>query len=927
MNKTPFSSSVVINPRRIKLSVPELNEKVLTEVFERFDALCTTDLPRARLTGPRMVLFGSPAVGYGKSHLIGRLFERTTGRGFGIYLRPFEDPVQPWVSILLTTIQELLRPEAGKSTSNLRGFARRILGRLMAMFIEENNANEEAFLVAARKLRTAPEDLFEHSEDGSQWRDWFVSNFQEAGPHLPEFLIQQGLNLDGREDSWVKALFACGFLSGNGAHDLHQRVALKWLRAEALDKLETTLLGINPADNDGHPEDGPEQRNELARRRFRDLLELARFDRPFLICFDQTEAYSRSPALASTFGAVIEHLVEEVPNHLAVAAVNQGQWFEKLLGSIKPSLRNQLSELFLLEGIDRKLGRALIEMRLAEAKISPKDADAFLRQDWLESFFNKTPQPSPQRLLGLAEEKWRIFKGLPSVPEISSTTFFDQFLADTRAESRGENPLFQLDDLNWLISTLGYPEHGEVISVEGNRHFSTVWRDGGRSIYLALEPGDNLQRWQSIVAEARRLIPTPTSKECQCIVIRTSDLPQIPKPTWKAAGDDILQVMDKLLSIFILQVSQVEALRAARILDLESSAAGIPFPRETVIDWIRKALWGIIQSLFPPGISSGIASDTKKKSSATAQTGSHALDVPVPFTPLDQILETAQSPNGKGSSNLSIATTKDSDSSAAIPKELPPNPAPRRPVIAISTVTKPVKMIASKKSGDIKPFSSEKKSEVHHKAPAIFRRTLIPRTSTKTPGLISAGRLVASKQPPEIKDENHQRVSLLSVALLEQMARHQSGQIGSGTESALASATPDQSTIPQQASGKRMADLLLKKLFTQSYRGQSNEGAPTKLGIKPALLRPSGSAPGIREKMPLWLCAPMRRHIVEPSLRDAARIVEAVREARFIALPDLLSKLSPPVACEVVLATLERHPNVTVFGEQNNLVYQWQQDV
>jgi hypothetical protein len=53
----------------------------------------------------------SPARGYGKSHLLGRLFAELGRRATKVYLRPFQDPYKAWHSILLLTVQELSRPE------------------------------------------------------------------------------------------------------------------------------------------------------------------------------------------------------------------------------------------------------------------------------------------------------------------------------------------------------------------------------------------------------------------------------------------------------------------------------------------------------------------------------------------------------------------------------------------------------------------------------------------------------------------------------------------------------------------------------------------------------------------------------------------------------------------------------------------------
>ena len=58
----------------------------------------------------------SPQPGYGKSHLIGRLFASLEGRATLIYVTPFQSASLCWQSVLLRTVQELTFPDRSENS-------------------------------------------------------------------------------------------------------------------------------------------------------------------------------------------------------------------------------------------------------------------------------------------------------------------------------------------------------------------------------------------------------------------------------------------------------------------------------------------------------------------------------------------------------------------------------------------------------------------------------------------------------------------------------------------------------------------------------------------------------------------------------------------------------------------------------------------
>jgi hypothetical protein len=87
----------------------------------------------------------SPDAGFGKSHLLGRLFQSLGERATLIYLRPFQDPDRVWSSILLATVQELDRPDQSgqRAATQLEAFATGVLANVAADFMTSRGLDKQ----------------------------------------------------------------------------------------------------------------------------------------------------------------------------------------------------------------------------------------------------------------------------------------------------------------------------------------------------------------------------------------------------------------------------------------------------------------------------------------------------------------------------------------------------------------------------------------------------------------------------------------------------------------------------------------------------------------------------------------------------------------------------------------------------------------
>ena len=130
----PFEDDVVTEPRRVSFSVKGLNDRPLETLVGEFRKLTKGELPREQIHARKVQLVVSPDRGYGKSHLLGRLFRRLGEQATLIYLRPFQDPQRIWISVLQATIQELERGNQNGQDAGLQleAFSKGVLAHVAA---------------------------------------------------------------------------------------------------------------------------------------------------------------------------------------------------------------------------------------------------------------------------------------------------------------------------------------------------------------------------------------------------------------------------------------------------------------------------------------------------------------------------------------------------------------------------------------------------------------------------------------------------------------------------------------------------------------------------------------------------------------------------------------------------------------------------
>lgn len=578
----PFEDDVVREPREVSFSVNGLNDAPLQSLVTRFAALDAGAAPRSPPAKPsKAQLVVSPDRGYGKSHLLGRLFAQLGRRATKVYLRPFQDPTKAWHSILLLSIQELERPDDDTTgePSQLEALAFATLGHLAADFIADGGIPDYPQVSDAVSFLRGLPDLSDAQL--RPWIEWMAEllALPRQLTRLAHLLRRRGIDLHGHEKAWLKVLAAYALDEPQGER---RATAVKWLRAEPLETEEIALLRLHSADSEGRGDASAQEINDLSFRRLKGLCQLGCFFRPFLFCFDQTEFYASDPALIRTLGNCIDQLYVDLRNHLTVITANQENWVTEVLPQIAPPQRNRIEERALrLEGIKIDGARELLTARLQAHDLGAPDIVRFFAENWLEQAFSPLPEFGVRALLMRAAERFRELTDRPPVPPPTLDDLFRLQVNDVR--SKKALLVYNQDALMWFVKDIAKA----ATRTQGRRYFSVEWAWPDRTIYFAFEGGDNSQRWRGIANEALAMAKSRAAGTTLAYVFRTPDLTRVPRPTWTAVKPIMASAREQGFHVIELTLDQVCELHAARELYSNALQGNIVFSGVETLAWLR----------------------------------------------------------------------------------------------------------------------------------------------------------------------------------------------------------------------------------------------------------------------------------------------------------------------------------------------------
>jgi hypothetical protein len=615
----PFEDSIVREPREVSFSVAGLNDAPLNRLLTKFAALDSDELPRNHpAKADKVQLVVSPDRGYGKSHLLGRLFTALGRRATKVYLRPFQAPDRAWQSILMLTLQELERPddETPGVPTQLQALAIGTLAHIIADFAESGVPGRSDVAPAVPLLRElAAGSLLEAAKP--RLIDWLRTLFADPGPmnRLSGLLKRRHVDLHGREKAWLKVLATCALDDPMGEA---RSAALKWLRGEPLEGEEIGLLRFGQADNEGRGDSSAQEVNELSFRRLQGLCQLASYYRPFVFCFDQTEFYASDPALIKTLGNCIDQFYAELPNHLTVVTANQANWQAEILPHMAAPQQQRLSAEIRLEGITKHGARELIMERLKACALAPGKIARFFADDWLDQVFTPLPELGVRALLLRAAERFQMlaYPNKPAAPQPSLADLFHLEVNGVRSKKALQ--AYNQDCLMWFAKDIGQAMSGVTVGrTVGLRYFSLAWDWSDRRVCFAFEGGDHWRRWKSIADEALKMARACGDRAFLAYVFRTPDLARVPRKTWATAQPALDEASTHGFRIVELTPDQVCELHGARELYSNALQGNIAYSGTETLAWLREYFGPFLKDIAFAGAPTHPKEDRSKK----AETG------------------------------------------------------------------------------------------------------------------------------------------------------------------------------------------------------------------------------------------------------------------------------------------------------------------
>jgi hypothetical protein len=581
----PFADQIINEPQRLEAVVAGLNDQPLEILLADFARLADGQAPRAKRRIPYAHLVVSPQPGYGKSHLIGRLYREIQGRAIFVYVLAIQNPATVFQSLMQAIVRELHFPprsSAGpldrQESTQLDLLAHHLFAHALADLIENQMGIEiDTPPETAAELRADPLLAFNRGTEGDLWADWMRQNFEKLLPFFEEALESRGVVLHAPR-AWLRALFHYAWSPFDA---IKRRYVRDWITAQPLEPEEYSRLGMRAADAP-EGEISPHAANELCRQRLADLGQLAGYFRPLVFCFDQTEIYAHQTPLARSFGMAVAALVNEVQNHLTVVTSNQEPWVARIEPNMEDADVDRLAKPFLtLEGLTRDQGQELVRLRLEAWQKPPVAVASFLDKAWLAELFpTATNQMGARHFLQKCKERWAR-QPAPSAP---LSELYQQHRDRLLAEPKRH--LFEPDILQWLVeeAARGLPDL-KVTRVE-HTYFRVKWQTPERICLFGFEAGAHWKRWETVVKISQNAASaTPPAKS---VFFRTPEQAALPG-AWKIA-DQFRLAQASCLHIIVLGVEEIAELYAAKELFADAAQQNIPFSAAQVMSFLREQL-------------------------------------------------------------------------------------------------------------------------------------------------------------------------------------------------------------------------------------------------------------------------------------------------------------------------------------------------
>ncbi len=592
----PFTDDIVVDPRKVfdSNSLDKLNEPVASQVYNGLLHMAKSERPRFDSAVKKALLIVAPVAGTGKSHLIGRVFRDLSSKATLVYVRPYEDPESAWISLLGKIVQELQladrhQESRGQQATQLEIFAHGVFSQIVADYLDSVGGIKSTI----EKLRRPAEQLviLKQSPEWLKYIDSLVDNSQVLGK-IDKLQRGSGLRLSSSLSDWIRVLYAACY-SDNWET---KQACIDWILALPLDEEDTKALGIRQS-RVPVADQTSQERNNTARDRVKDLCALAAYFRPFLICFDQTENFGKTPDLARSFGALVSDLVDECPNQQCVITSNLDPWEKRLRPYWEDAFLGRIEKPFLqLRGIDRSLATELINQRFDHFEVPPLNRFSFNDDGiWLDSLFEQQNSMPVRQFLGHCSERWQLCESASAAPV--EVIPLDQLYENCQniILSEKHRLVFDQDVLHWMVTELARGYERITVDKYKSRHFgsSVCWKINEQEIYFGFESGSHWKTWQKITDVSSAIADDQSFH----VFFRTAEQCELPKPTWNKTGDSMRGAMECKLKLFALDQTTMARVYGAHDLYSEAIQGDIDHMPKDTLGFLRDCLSDVIAQI------------------------------------------------------------------------------------------------------------------------------------------------------------------------------------------------------------------------------------------------------------------------------------------------------------------------------------------
>ena len=179
-NNKVFMTDIVLEPRSVTYSVEGYNAEALGSLVSIFGQFEQNSCPRLQPV-PSVQQVSSPYAGFGKSHLLGRLFKTLKQRATLVYVRPFQDPSAAFVSILEQIVLELELSDQAVATSTFGALANSQL-EVLTRCVLEKLVERLVFDGVIAPPTVGAQGHKSAAESREIWKQWFSKNFKSLLP-------------------------------------------------------------------------------------------------------------------------------------------------------------------------------------------------------------------------------------------------------------------------------------------------------------------------------------------------------------------------------------------------------------------------------------------------------------------------------------------------------------------------------------------------------------------------------------------------------------------------------------------------------------------------------------------------------------------------------------------------------------------------